>query len=353
MKIAVYCPVKNELKHVEAWYESCREADYVCVLDTGSTDGTLEKMIGLGKIRITQAQILPWRFDDAFNMAMYTVPADADICIRLDLDERLQPGWREGLLAAWTAETTRLRYPYVWNWNADGTPGRQWYSDRIHARAGYRWVGPTHEYLMCRVQERQTWTDQVRIHQYPDAKSKNDLSLLKEFVHEYPHDSRAWAYLGREYVYQHDVENAKETYNRFLQISTDAVERGQALIYLSTVDTDNAETLLHKAIREIPDHREPLVKLSELYYRSGRWPECLDYAQRALRITRHPMTYISTPEAWGSKPYDLAAIASWNLEQWQAAYDYGLEAVKKDSTDSRLLENLNYFVKKLSGGHST
>lgn len=353
MKIAVYCPVKNELKHVEAWYDSCRAADYICVLDTGSTDGTLEKMIGLGKIRITQAQILPWRFDDAFNMAMYTVPADADICIRLDLDERLQPGWREGLLKAWTSTTTRLRYPYIWNWNPDGTPGRQWYSDRIHARVGYRWVGPTHEYLMCRTVEKQTWTDLVRIHQYPDPKQKNDLSLLKEFVHEYPHDSRAWAYLGREYVYQHDRENAIETYKKFLEISTDSIERGQALIYLSTVDTDNTEKLLLRAIKEIPDHREPLVHLADLHYRHHNWIECLNYAEKALKIVKHPMTYISTGEAWGSKPYDLAAIACWNLEKWQEAYEYGLEAVKKDSNDPRLLQNLNYFFQKLTGGART
>jgi len=350
MKIAVYCPVKNELKHIDLWYESCRDADYICVLDTGSTDGTLEKMIGLGKIKITQAQILPWRFDDAFNMAMYTVPADTDICIRLDLDERLQPGWHEGLLKAWTPGTTRLRYPYVWNWNPDGTPGRQWYSDRIHARAGYRWVGPTHEYLMCRTHEKLTWTDSIRIHQYPDAKHKNDLSLLKEFVHEYPHDTRAWAYLGREYVYHHDRENAVKTYNKFLELSTDSVERGQALLYLASVDDENAEDLILKAMKEIPDHREPLVKMAELFYKRNDWINCLAYAERALKITKHPMTYISTPEAWGSRPYDLASIACWNLENWQSAYDYGLEAVKKDGNDARLVQNLNFYQQKLSAG---
>ena len=43
-KIVVYAIAKNESKFVERWYDSVKEADYVCVLDTGSTDNTFEKL---------------------------------------------------------------------------------------------------------------------------------------------------------------------------------------------------------------------------------------------------------------------------------------------------------------------
>lgn len=42
MKIAVYAICKNEEKFVESWLDSMQEADYICVLDTGSTDKTME-----------------------------------------------------------------------------------------------------------------------------------------------------------------------------------------------------------------------------------------------------------------------------------------------------------------------
>ena len=49
-KICVYAISKNEIKFVERWYNSVKEADYVCVLDTGSDDGTFEKLKELGAI---------------------------------------------------------------------------------------------------------------------------------------------------------------------------------------------------------------------------------------------------------------------------------------------------------------
>jgi len=348
MKIAIYCPIKNELKHIDDWYKSCNQADYICVLDTGSTDGSLEKLHSLSKVKITEAVISPWRFDDAFNMAMYTIPIDTDICIRLDLDERIQPGWREELEKLWVNGTTRLRYPYVWNWNPDGSPGRQWYSDRIHARSGYRWIGPTHEYLMCRTQEKLAWTDRVKIYQYPDAKEKkNDLSLLQEFVKEYPQDLRALAYLGREYFYCGDYPNSAKTYKKFVNNSSDNIEKGQAYLYIAQCEPDFTVEWINQAKKCIPDHREPYLALSQYFYRRKNWEECLNYAEQTLGITKHPMTYISTPEAWGARPYDLAAIAAWNLSQYEKAIEYGQQAVKLDPNDVRLSQNLTLFQQKL------
>ncbi len=344
MKVAVYCPVKNEFPNIDAWYQSCQDADYICVLDTGSTDGTVEKLRSLEKVKVTEVLILPWRFDDAFNMAMYTVPGDADVCIRLDLDERLQSGWRDALESDWRPGTTRLRYPYVWNWNPDGTPGRQWFGDRIHSRTNYRWIGPTHEYLMCRGKETLSWTTKLRIHQYPASKNKSgDLSLLQEFVREYPHDSRAMAYLGREYIYQRDFKNASTTYRKFLDMESNPVERCQSLMYLAEAEPKNAPDWLEKAHQELPDHREPLVKMAEYFYQNKQWEKCLEHVQRALKITAHPMTYICLDDAWSWKPYDLAAIALWNLEKYDQALHHGKEAAKLNPKDPRLQKNLEFY----------
>ena len=47
-KICVYAIAKNEIKFIDRWFESVKEADYICVLDTGSTDGSFEKFLSLG-----------------------------------------------------------------------------------------------------------------------------------------------------------------------------------------------------------------------------------------------------------------------------------------------------------------
>ena len=49
MKIVVYAICKNEAGHAERWMASMAEADGVYVLDTGSTDGTAERLRAWGR----------------------------------------------------------------------------------------------------------------------------------------------------------------------------------------------------------------------------------------------------------------------------------------------------------------
>ena len=109
MKIIIYAICKSEAKFAARFMASCAEADGVYVLDTGSTDGTPELLRALGAT-VQVAKIEPWRFDAARNASLAMLPEDADVCICLDLDEVLCPGWREALEAAWAPGTTRARY---------------------------------------------------------------------------------------------------------------------------------------------------------------------------------------------------------------------------------------------------
>ena len=50
------------------------------VLDTGSTDGTAERLRALGAV-VVEERVEPWRFDTARNRSLELVPEDADICV--------------------------------------------------------------------------------------------------------------------------------------------------------------------------------------------------------------------------------------------------------------------------------
>ena len=97
MKIAAYAIAKNEEKHVARWYESVKDADYVFILDTGSTDKTLHEIILNDNIVWEQKEFDPFRFDEARNHAISCLPHDIDLCVVTDMDEVLSPGWREAL----------------------------------------------------------------------------------------------------------------------------------------------------------------------------------------------------------------------------------------------------------------
>jgi len=214
-------------------------------------------------------------------------------------------------------------------------------------------MGATHEGLCSRVPEVQTFTDDVKIYQYPDAKDKkHDLPLLIEATKEYPHDARLRAYLGREYMYRGDNENSTKTYKEFISMSWDKIERCQAMINLAQTDPDNKVFWLKNASIELPTHREPLTGLAQHYYNNADWQQCYKYATEALKITKHPMDYTCTPEAWGYLPHDLASISAWHLGLYKESLKQAELALSRNPEDKRLQNNLklvqNYIDEKLN-----
>lgn len=345
MKIAVYTIALNEEQFVQRWYESAKEADYLLIADTGSTDGTVEKARALG-INVVPINVKPWRFDVARNASLAFIPMDIDYCIALDMDEVLVAGWREHLEKATAA---RPRYQYTWSWNADGSPGLQYGGDKIHARHGYYWKHPVHEVLNnYGITETQEWIG-LNIEHYPDeSKSRGQyFPLLELAVAEDPSGDRNLYYLGREYYFYNMHDKAVEMFSRYLDVAKWAPERAAALRYMAKCQPDKAEEYLKKALLEGP-RRETLVELAMYYYQSSEWEQCRDYALKALEITDKPLDYLCETFAWSEVPYDLIAVSEFNLGNYEVAFAYGKTAADMNKTDERLQKNLRFYEEKLN-----
>lgn len=348
MQIAVYTIAKNEEQFVERWAASAADADFILLADTGSTDETADIAFDLG-VNVSFIGVSPWRFDDARNAALASIPAQIDLCIALDADEVLQLGWREHLETL-DPQITRPRYKYVWSWNADGTEGLTYSGDKIHARNGYRWKHPVHEVLTPSLgtNEVQGWTG-LEIHHHPDhTKSREQYGPLLEWaVLEDPSDDRNAYYLGREYFYMQDWDKAKTELLRYLDLST-AVwppERSAAKRILAKCEPDRAEFWLLSAAAEAPDRREPWVDLAQHYHNTFRWADCYSSALRALGIIEKPLEYICEAQSWGAVPHDLAAISAYHLGL-PACLDHGAMAVSMEPSNERLIENYAFYVQR-------
>jgi hypothetical protein len=216
MKIAVYAIALNEAKHVERWLRSSDKADCRVFCDTGSTDGgDMTAYKWEPHVITSDISIRPWRFDDARNAALALVPADVDVCIALDLDEVLLPGWREAVEQSWTPDTTRLFYPFDLG---DGAMT----GHRIHARHSYRWAFPIHEALVPKhgVTENIQTCDQILIAHKPSPATHRAyyLAMLASAVKEYPNSSRMAFYYGRELLEHRRFREALEQFNRYFEI---------------------------------------------------------------------------------------------------------------------------------------
>jgi glycosyltransferase involved in cell wall biosynthesis len=349
MKVGVYTIALNEEQFVKRWYESAKEADYLLIADTGSTDMTIETAKSLG-INVVDISVKPWRFDVARNASLALLPADLDYCVALDMDEILIDGWRAELERALQQGSTRPRYQYTWSWKdeAKTIPGLQYGGDKIHSRFGYRWKHPVHEVLTGYgdSKELETWVG-LEIHHYPDSsKSRSQyLPLLAQAVQEAPEDDRNAYYYARELYYYGRFDEALGAFKRHLSLPS-AVwrpERAASMRYLAKLDKDSSEKWLLEAIKEAPGRREALVEYALYLYENSLWSKCLEVAKSAIAIKEKPLDYLCEDFAWGATPWDLAAIASYNLNDRQAALEYGKTAYELDKENERLKNNLKFY----------
>lgn len=338
MKIAVYALAKNERKHVDEWAASCADADVRVVTDTGSTDGTVEALTAAG-VTVATGNVIPWRWDDAHNLSLYHLPADVDVAIRLDLDERLAPGWRAAIERAWTGGVNNLRYKYVWSRHEDGREALVFLCDRVHARAGFRWTAPTHEGLTCWTGEKVAAVAEgleIHHHRDPGKRHKSDLALLRVAVAEAPQDARAHWYLAREMQYEGMPEHAAAFAAYLKMPGGQATERAYALRALHAATGE--ERPLHQAAHECPGEPDAWERLALLRYNQGNYRECLAFAQAAIQAN-DPGTHATDPNARG-RAYDLASIAAWELGQRPEALTLAREAMARLPGDDRVRNNV-------------
>ena len=359
MKIVVYAICKNEAGYAERWMASMAEADGVYVLDTGSTDGTAERLRALGAV-VVEERVEPWRFDTARNRSLELVPEDADICVCTDLDEVFHPGWRAALEAAWTDGTTQAVYRYTWNFNADGSEGTVFWIEKIHARRGYRWTHPVHEVL----ERQEGWgpgrkctAEGVQLDHHADpAKSRGQyLPLLELSVAEDPEDDRNLHYLGREYLYYGRWDDCIRTLTRHLALPK-AVwrdERAASMRYIARAharkgERDEARDWYLRAAAEAPHLREPWTDLAMLLYEDQEWDGVLYATACALKIRERPRTYICEAEAWGSLPHDLRCQAYYHTGRLPQALEEARLALAAAPSDPRLAGNAA-LLEKMAG----
>lgn len=356
-KIYVYAICKNEVKFADRWMDSMGEADGVIVTDTGSDDGTVEKLRRRGAV-VHIDEVRPWRFDKARNISLDHVPDDADICVCTDLDEVFEQGWRDKLENAWTPEAKSGKYIYNWSLKADGSPDVQIYYSKIHTRRDFRWKYPIHEWLYYDGKDPfiQIFIDGMVLNHYPDStKSRGSyLPLLELAVEEDPAGSRMAYYLGREYMYKGEWQKCADTLERYLSLPS-AVwneERSAAMRWIakSCYELGNRSEMLAwywRAIAEAPDTRDPYIECARLAYRLSDWPLCFFMTEEALKIKEKSKTFVNMGYAWDHTPYDLGAIACYRLGLFKRSLELAEKALEFAPNDERLKNNVRLIKNKL------
>lgn len=356
-KICIYAIARNEEQFVDRFCDAAAEADYIAVLDTGSTDRTVEKLSDRGVI-VRQMTIEPWRFDVARNLSLLLIPRDTDLCVCVDLDEVLLPGWRAALEKAWTEDAETGTYRCICSRNADGSEGTVFLREKIHRPKCATWRYPVHEVLVPsdgRPFFRCVNVEGMAAEHLPDERKSRAqyLPLLELAAQEAPQDARCAHYLGREYLYRGMFRKAAEELKRHLTLPS-AVwdeERAASMRYLSACmhalgDERSAMCWAMRAIAEVPEQRENWYEAEKAAYRAENWEGVVYYGQKALRITSKSRSAINEAEAWGAAPWDLLSIGLWHTGDIRGAAEAASTALSLCRSE-RIEANLRLFQERL------
>lgn len=352
-KVCVYAICKNEEKFVKRWYDSMKEADSIYVLDTGSTDNTVNLLKKL-KVNVSTIVISPWRFDSARNKALELIPEDYDICVCTDLDEVFNKGWRKLLEDNWNNNINRVRYNYNWSLDDNKKPLVNFYLDKIHQRNNYKWTHPVHEVLTYTGNKENIITiEDIILNHYPDKnKSRSSyLSLLELSVKESPEDDRNMHYLGREYMYYNKWNECIDTLIKHLKLPKAtwkdercASMRFIARSYKNLNRIEESRMWYDKAIKEAPYLRDAYVEKGILEYELNNYKESTKYLEESLTISNNNKSYINEYFTKDNYIYDLLSICMFYLGNIDKSLYYIDKAIELDNSNEKLLNNKKLII---------
>ena len=355
-KIAIYSIALNVANHVERWCAATADADYRVVADAGSSDDTAKRLTAAG-VQTHRIRISPWRFDDARNAVLALTPGDADICVALDMNELMPPGWRAQLESVWKAGTTRLFYNATEGKMGDSGGQEVFRDGKIHSRTGYRWKRIVHEDLQRTAPAEQVVdTGALLIFKqqgFPDQYGQY-LPLLERASQEDSPDAELSFRFARELFIAGDKNRSAENFLQFLSSSDSAssYDRSEAMRYLAKLQQDKELDWLLKSVAQSTDRREPWSDLAEFYHNRLDWVNLLWACSNGIQGKRRLSAHLDQTDTSDFRLNDLMALACSHLGRVSQAIRYGAIALKLKPGDARLANNLAYYHRQRAEQHS-
>ena len=320
---------KDEAEFIVGAIESVAGlADEVVVVDTGSSDDTVELARGAG----ARVEYFPWNgsFSDARNASIEL--ATGDWILVLDCDERVNPKTRTSVRSVMEEEDDGLRVvcPTIKNYTRDGRYLNDGFSGRLFRnRPEMRFKGRVHEEVGRGHPDVTTdYRLDIVLDHYgadPDVmreKSKDgrNIALLESRLAEAPDDLLTWFYLGSQHWLGQRMDEAREAFGRVVEL----FERNPSA-YGMTVKNLPVPYSYVGLVRGLVENEEPRRALEVGNRGLARFPDNPDlwyhtaFAQIAVDDFASARAYAVRARDAHITGYALISMHEASISAWRAA----------------------------------
>ena len=323
MKIFINTIMKNESANIDKFYDTCSWADGIYVLDTGSTDNSIEKFKSKGSnVFIEQKIYDKLYFDEARKDAQKLLPQEEAWVINLDLDEFLVGDWKTFLLNL-PKEYNNIQYPYAFNHEE---PHNTFYVNKVVKNGTYYWDYPIHECVFPNEKWETFTTHEFQIHQKQDkSKTRNYKKLLEQCIESRPDYELAKFYLLKEYFNSGEIGKSID-FSKVIfdsKLPNDIKMVTWLLLYRCykqlECSREKLEECLINAYMTCSWRREPYMDMMRFYNEERNYLKVFWAGTNLFNITQRPIDFYEMYEAWTSEPYQLYIEACNNLGYFDLA----------------------------------
>ena len=329
--LTVYSICKDEINNVERFLNSFGKADYICVLDTGSTDGTWEYLQEQAKSRsnliIDQQIVKPWRYDKARNISMTLIPKETNMFFMADLDEEIrEDDWVSKVKDSWDPLFSRCIYDYNRDLDENGNIIRTIKEYRIHSREWTHWINIVHEAICKDDGEKRFYMEacnpaDIVVWHYSKHRENNYMELCEQDLEEKPDDFIMRLQLAIEYEIRQNEEKAAYHYRYILShqntLQNFEIARcfnGLGRIAYHSGNTKSAEQFYLEGRIACDFFADNYVEAMEMYFNSQQYNKVIELGKIAM-VRCAEAQWCGNYDMNNYYPLYIMGMAYWQLEE--------------------------------------
>lgn len=354
--------VKDEAHVIARCLESVVPViDSWLIVDTGSTDGTPERILAFMAAAGKPGQLLhrPWRdFGANRSEALDLARSAGDYCLVIDADE-VWSAPADFRLPELTADVYRILHRHK------ATETTFWLPQLVSSRLPFRYEGVLHEALVCDVPHTTLelpgptitgWFDSARNRLDPVEKYRRDAQVLEAALAQEPDNARYVFYLAQSQRDAQDLEAARATYERRSRMGGWEEEAWYAALWTARL----AETLgrheeatigLMAAYERRPWRAESLCDLSRLHRGKKAFHLAYLFAKKAANLPMPADVLFVEEGVYRWRAWDELAVAAYWVGEYAECKSIGerllASGVVPSADQPRIRQNAELATRKL------